>query len=361
MTVRTKGRNWMECAAWPHVRGDLASTRRGAAAFLDNFGDIAEAIGQQNWGARWTSIGDAHSDFGDLDVKKRSFDKAAEAWLCALTAFEVAKRLVDEDDPQREEISGKVQAAIEGLRRSLKQKVQRTEIPCCDEAGLPAYYLPAASPDQCVPAVIFISREEETGATLLERLLPVVINRGVSILIVSHDDISNRWLGQSEIVLSYCLDYLSLRSDVDPSRIAVCGEGLSAALATDFAVSDRRVAAAVCDGGVWNWVRAAASVGWLTGAKELVEQDAFSTCRSRFVRQLKCPVLVVAGGRGIVSVSEAIKLEAECAAARVDLELAVPRMTRTPMGEIENFVSSDDSIFGWLEHKLLRNKLGRVR
>ncbi len=27
-------------------------------------------------------------------------------------------------------------------------------------------------------------------------------------------------------------------------------------------------------------------------------------------------------------------------------------MTQTPLGEIENFVTSDDYIFGWLEHKL---------
>lgn len=348
----------MECAAWPNVRGDLASTRRGAGVFLDNLGDISGATGQQNWGARWTSIGDAHSILADLNMKKKAFEKAAEAWLCALTAFEVARRLLDEIDPHREKISTRVQAVVDRLALSLKQKVERVQIPCCDEAGFVAYYLAAGGPDQCSPAVICISAEGETGAALLERLLPVVTGRGVSVLVVSHDDISNRWCAGSER-LSYCLDYLSVRSDVDSTRIAVFGDGLSASLATDFAVCDRRIAGAVCDGGVWNWTRVVASVAWLTRATEL-EEELISARRSRFVRQLKCPVLVVAGGHGIVSVSQAIKLEADCAAARIDLELIIPRMASTPMGEIENFVASDDSIFGWLEQKLHRHSHRRA-
>lgn len=77
-----------------------------------------------------------------------------------------------------------------------------------------------------------------------------------------------------------------------------------------------------------------------------------SARRSRLVRQLKCPVLVVAGGRGILGVSEAIKLRADCMAARIDLELAMPRMIRIDAGEVENFVVADDCVFGWLERKL---------
>lgn len=344
----------MLCAAWPHVRHDLASTRRGAAVFLDGLEDIYRAIGGRSWVARWINIGDAHCLLGDMHVEKGVFNEATEAWLCALTAFEVARRLVDEDDPQSRNLSVKVEAAIQ---RFVERKLERVQLACDEGSEFLAYYLPAGGPNLCAPAVICISREEETAETLLGRLLPVVIGRGMSILVVSHEDVSNHWRSQSEILLSCCLDHLSARPNIDATRIGVYGEGLSAALATDFALSDRRIAAAVCDGGIWKWARTVASVSWITKTADEVVEDGMSAHRLRSMRQLRCPILLVAGGRGLVGVSEAIKLQADCTAARIDLELALPRMTRTPVGQVENFVTSDDSIFSWLEHKLAGTQL----
>lgn len=337
------------------TRGDLSSARRGAAAFLDNLPveENSGAVGRQNWIARWTKIGDEHCILGDLHIKKGAFDKATEAWLCALTAFEVARRLVDEDDPRSRDVSAKVDGSIQKFKLTLTQKIERVKISCCNHAEFLAYYLSAGSPDLPASAVICISMEQETEATLLGRLLPVVVGRGMSVLVISHDDISNHLRGQSEASLSSCLDYLSARPDVDPTRIGVYGEGLSAVLATEFAGSDRRVAAAVCDGGLWNWARSIASVGWMTSAADVaIDDDVMSARRSQLIRRLRCPVLVVAGGRGIVSVSEAIKLHADCMAARIDLQLAMPQMIQSAGVEMENFVTYDDCIFGWLERKL---------
>ncbi|MFK4529309.1 hypothetical protein ABIF90_007290 [Bradyrhizobium japonicum] len=338
-------------AAWPQVRDNLASTRREATVFLDGLEHIYGEIGGQSWAARWTSIGDVHCALGNLNIEKGGLNEATEAWLCALTAFEVARRLVDEGDPQARDLSTKVEAVIQRFGY-LDRKVEPVQLACDDQSEFVAYYLPAGGRDLCAPAVICISSEEQTAATLLGRLLPVVLDRGLSILVVSHDDVSNHWRGQSEFLLSCCLDYLSARPDIDATRMGVYGEGLSAALATDFALSDRRIAAAVCDGGLWRSARTAASVGWITKTADAAAEEAVCADRLRSVRQLRCPILVVAGGRGLVSVSEAIKLQADCAGARIDLELAMPRMTPTPVGQIENFVTSDNSIFDWLEHKL---------
>ncbi|TFV35843.1 alpha/beta hydrolase family protein [Bradyrhizobium niftali] len=353
-----QGAKWMKPTAWLQVTGDLASTRRAAAVFLDNLEEFCGAVDQQNWVARWINIGDAHALDGDLKIKKGAFDRATDAWLCALTAFEVARRLVEQGDARCGEVSAKVEAGIHRLRLSLTQKVERVPIACCEWPEFLAHFVSASRPDLCAPAVICISQEQETGPTLLGRLLPVVIGRGVSVLVVSHDDVSNQWRHQSEMLLSCCLDYLSARPDVDATRVGVYGDGLSAVLATDFAVSDRRVASAVCDGGLWNWSRLQASVRWMTRTAHVAEEEITSARRSRIVRQLRCPILVVADGRGAVSVSEAIKLQADCWAACIDLDLAMPRMARIPTREIENFVASDDCIFGWLEHKLIRNSVG---
>ncbi|MCP3380444.1 hypothetical protein NLM31_08715 [Bradyrhizobium sp. CCGUVB4N] len=172
---------------------------------------------------------------------------------------------------------------------------------------------------------------------------------------MANSDVSNTRRGQSDMFLSCCVDYLSSRSDIDAARIGIYGDGSSAAMATDFAASDGRVAAAVCDGGLWNLARMLASVDWITGTTDVPDEEVVSARRLRSLRRLRCPILVVAGGRGIVSASEAMKLQRDGAAAPIDLQLAIPQMIATDGGEVENFVTSDDRIFGWLEHKLVLN------
>lgn len=344
----------MEYAAPPHVGGNLSSARRRAATFLDNLPDEDShlTIGRQNWIAKWTKIGDDQILLGDLNIKKGAYEQATEAWLCALTAFEIARRLVHKDDSQCEAVSSKIESGVQKFELSLAQKVERVKIVGDGHTELLAHYSPSGSRDVPAPVVICVSLEEESASTLLGRLLPVVTGRDVSVLVVSHSDISNHPDGDPQTLLSYCLDYLSVRPDVDAARIGIYGEGSSAALATEFAASDRRLAAAVCDGGLWNWTRSLASVGWMTSAAELVDESLGSARRSQLMRRLRCPVLVVTGGRGLVSVSEAVKLQADCMAANIDLDLATPRMIRSSGGHIENFVTSDDYIFGWLQQKL---------
>ncbi|WP_375779183.1 alpha/beta hydrolase family protein [Bradyrhizobium sp. ma5] len=323
--------------------------------FFDDLAGTISSFGsarRQSWATRWTEIGDAQCLRADLKIKQMAFDEATEAWLCGLTAFEVARRLADDGDPKRDDISAKAEANIERFGPPLRQNIERVEITCCDEAGFQAYYLPAGSHDSRAPAVICIGDEQESGATLLGRLLPAVAGRGMSVLVVSHDDVAGRPDVQPGSLLSCCLDYLVTRPDVDAARIGTYGDGVSAALATDFTVSDNRIAAAVCDGGLWNWARMLASVGWMTKLANENDEDGASRLRSRMVRRLKCPVLVVAGGRSLVSTSEAVKLQAECSAEHVDIDLAVPSIIRVASEEIDNFISSDESIFGWLEYKL---------
>lgn len=223
------------------VRGDLASARQSASAFLESLppaDDCAQTI-RQSWVDTWTRTGDAYCRIADLNLNKNEFDEAMEASLCALTAFEVARRLMPDDDPRSADVSTKVEAGLRRIGLSFAHEVESIPIACGDLAEVLAYYLPAGDPNSRTPAVICVSSEEEPGATLLGRLLPVVIGRGMSLLVVSHEDVANRARCECEIVISHCLDHLSVRADVDSSRIGVYGDGLSAALATDCAVYDR--------------------------------------------------------------------------------------------------------------------------
>ncbi|MBB4423937.1 hypothetical protein GGD66_002481 [Bradyrhizobium sp. CIR48] len=346
----------MEYAACSHRGGDLSSLRRYAAAFLDNLTgeEGRRPTTLQNWITKWTKIGDEQCLVGDLEASNGDSNQAAEARLCALTAFEVARRLLDENDPQCGEVTAKIEAAVRYLEVALA-KVDRVKIASCDDTEFLAYFVPVGDHNLPAPAVICISMEDESQATLLARLLPAVVDRGMSLLVVSHRDVSNPARGISQALLSSCLDFLSARPDVDVARIGVYGEGMSAALATDFAAADRRLVAAVCDGGLWNWTRMQASVLWMTRVADPPEQGRGTVHRTQLMRRLRCPALVVTGGRGVVSVSEAIKLQTECIEERIGLDLAMPRMIESSGGGIENFVASDDCVFGWLKQKLAFN------
>lgn len=345
----------MEHAACHSVRGGLSFIRKRAAAFLDSLSDHAtcDDMGPRDWIAEWTKIGDDHLASGDVSVIAGAFDQAKESWLCALTCFEVARRMVDHGSPRSVNNFTKVEDGIQRFESYLPESLERVNISCYEGVEVPAYYLMANHSDLPGPAVICISMEGETGTTLLGKLLPVLIGRRMAVLIISHDDVAGRGGSQSAVLLAYCFDYLARRPDVDPTRIGVYGEGLSAALATEFAASDHRLAAAVCDGGIWNWTRAQASIGWLTSTTDdSSDERAMMARRSRVVRRMKCPVLVAAGGNHIVDVLEAIKLQADCLTADIDVSVALPRLILTPGVEIDNFVISDNSIFEWLERML---------
>lgn len=183
---------------------------------------------------------------------------------------------------------------------SLVNKIERIRIAFGKPLELEASYLRAGSSLRTA-AVICISMVQEPGATLLGRRLPATFGRELALLIITHKDLLGRSRREVNILLSSCLDYLSARPDIEASRIGVYGEGLSAVLATDFATSDRRLAAAVCDGGLWNWSRHTAAVGWIARDANDIDKHVSSANRSQWARQLKCPVLVIVGGRGVVS------------------------------------------------------------
>lgn len=87
--------------------------RPRVAVFLDGFDEEYQTSSWRKCVAKWTSIGEAHYLIGNLNFERGAFDEAAEAWLCGVTAFEVAKRLSDENDPEREDVLAKLQASVE--------------------------------------------------------------------------------------------------------------------------------------------------------------------------------------------------------------------------------------------------------
>ena len=334
---------------------DLASARRNAAVFIDNLpiADVGEASERQRWVSTWIRTGDRYSSLADLGVRSGAVERAREAWLCAMTAFEVAKRIVDPCNPDHLHIVAKMQACVHKFGLYHARSIERVRIACCDQPELVTYYLPHDSPERHAPSIICISNQGESISEFLGKVLPAAVGRGMSLLVVDGSELSDHPTFKSDILLGCCVDYLSDRSDVDRCRIGVYGEGMAAVEATSLASSDRRIAAAVCDGGLWQFAWTRSSIDCMSGlAGELCDEEASSARRMRLVRRMRCPVLVVSGPRESVDLSEAISLQADCKAAGIDMSVVVSRTVETPLGGIENFLTADEFIFGWLERKL---------
>src|SRR5260370_35112740 len=98
------------------------------------------------------------------------------------------------------------------------------------------------------------------------------VGKELSLLLVDHpgfDPVSGRHqasrLADSHLLFSRWLDDLLTRTEVDPDRIALYGDGLGAAYATHAAKHDGRFVAAVCDGGLWEAKERAFAVGRMSG------------------------------------------------------------------------------------------------
>jgi len=172
----------------------------------------------------------------------------------------------------------------------------------------------------------------------------------MSLLLVDASNASVRRQFRPEHILGCWLDYLEARPDVDSERIAIYGEGAGASHASRLVFSDRRIAAAACDGGLWTTIRRRPSVQWMTGIGQAVGCEASSD--ALMPRRLPCPLLIVVGGRSMVREQDALELQAGYRRAGADCSVVVPNSIPYALGEVENFVAVDDFIFEWFDCKL---------
>ena len=98
-----------------------------------------------------------------------------------------------------------------------------------------------------------------------------------------------------EMAVSYIMEYLTTRDDVDKRRIAILGDGSGSFVARGVAL-DHRFAAAVCDGGIWDLQERAFL------ANHIAPRDAAgipaSLTSNGVAPNLKCPVLITIGEHG---------------------------------------------------------------
>lgn len=348
----------MEGDHWPHGSCDgagrsLARLRNRASGFFESL-SVAELVREAHrhlWISDWLRLADDYRTFAKSARQNDSVQIAGEAWLCALTALEVVRNLSCPGDIESTDLADEVGISLRGFAEDAGPTVERVKIDGFDQGALAGFFVPAICRGTPAPVVICISDSEMTLGSTMARLLPVSLRRNMSLLLVEAGNSSVRRSLKPEHMLQFWLSYLEGRPDVDPERIAIYGEEAGACHASHLALSDRRIAAAVCDGGFFTSVMRRASRRWMTGLGQAVD-DGTSTDSALPSRRMPCPLLMVVGSRSMIREQDALELQSAYRQAEGDCSVVVPNRIPHPLGEVENFIAVDDFIFEWLDSKL---------
>ncbi|WP_371746182.1 alpha/beta hydrolase [Bradyrhizobium sp. CCBAU 53351] len=348
----------MESDHWPHGSCDgcgrsLAQLRHRASGFFESL-SVAE-LGREThrhlWVSDWLRVADDYRTFAKFAGEDGTIPTAREAWLCALTALEVVRSVSCPGDVEAADFANEVDISLKGLADDAGPAIERVTLEGFDEAPLTGFFVPALCRTSSAPAVICVGDEDITLGSMMIRLLPASLRHNISLLLVDARHSSARRPFKPEQMLQCWLDYLQGRADVDPQRIAIYGEGAGAGHASRLARADRRLAAAVCDGGLLSPVMCRASLRWMTDVEQAA-LDASVPVSMMAPRQLPCPLLMVVGSRSMMLEQDALELQSAYRQAGADCSVVVPSRIPHPLGEVENFVAVDDFIFEWLDSKL---------
>jgi len=348
----------MEGDRWPYgpCDGDgqsLARLRDRASQFFESL-SVAELVRETHrhlWISDWLRIADDYRTLAQSAGDSGSVQTAREAWLCSLTALEVVRSLSCPGDVETADLADEVGISLRGFEAEAGLAIERVKIDCFDQGVLAGFFLPALRRGPSAPTVICVSDEDISLGSMMSRLLPASLCGGMSLLLVDAGNSTVHRSFKPVHRLQCWLDYLEARPDVDPRRIAIYGEGTSACHASRLALSDRRIAAAVCDGGLLTPLMHRASLRWMTGSGK-VAPDAAATGSLLPSRRLPCPLLMVVGSRSLVWEQDALDLQAGYRQTGADCSVVVPNNVPHPLGEVENFIAVDDFVFGWLDSKL---------
>lgn len=344
----------MEIDGWPDGLCDgtgrsLARLRNRASSFFESL-SVAELVcgtRRRTRIADWLKVADGYRTQAASARDEGSLQAAAEAWLCSLTALEVVRSLSCAGDLESVDLAEEVRISLTGFQDDAGPAIERVTIDCFGQGTLTGFFLPTPPRQPSPPVLVCVSDEEITLGSMMSRLLPASRFQSVSLLLVDAGVPSARHSFKPEHVLQCWLDYLEARPDVGQQRIAIYGEGAGAIHASRVALSDRRIAAAVCDGGLLSPVMRRASLRWMTRSGQAAEHGTAAAPPLQ-LRRIPCPLLMAVGSRSMIWEQDALELQAGYRQAGAACFVVVPNRIPHPLGEVENFVAVDDFILEWL-------------
>lgn len=313
---------------------------------------------EQSWHREWKRLAQANRHRAGAAFAEGHMATAQRNWLRALNYYGAAAMPLDQADERRWVA---VLAMQECARRYLTARAPAGEvvtIPWVDDHALQGYFLPAASASGRAPTVICIGEPGHRKEEFLFKLAPHARERGLSMLALDllgdqRDDYTDTLLQRRDLESSIAsvMDYLETRGDVDFDRVAIVADGWGSSFVARAVLQEPRLAAAVCDGGLW----------------DLHERSFFA---SRFAMSdlsivpvphaplmassADCPVLITLGEDGWLKADRARQIVQKSRLGSSDIVLKVFTAAETGAAQAhaDNPSLANEYIFDWLESRL---------
>jgi dienelactone hydrolase len=317
-----------------------------------------------SWHREWRRMADVSNDRANTALTRGRLPTAQSNWLRAISYYQTSALDLDSADKRRHGVLRAMRACARRYIEHLTPAGEVVEIPWLDGYALQGYFLPVPAASSKTPVVVCMGEPGHRKEEYLYKSARYARDRGISLLAV---DLLGSGTGVAfekivgrpdlETAVGHVMDYLTTRGDVDQRRIAILGDGSGSSFVARGVALDRRFAAAVCDGGIWDLQER----DFLNN--RISSRDAHIATGNRYARiaqTLKCPVLVTVGEHGWLEADRVIDLVDRLKINQRDISLKVFRGSETAssQGHFDNPTLANEFIFDWLADRLEKPSSG---
>ncbi|MFM1879932.1 MAG: hypothetical protein RLZZ344_166 [Pseudomonadota bacterium] len=321
---------------WPEHPWLAYQFRRGLGEVQEGGGAVSEVFQAasrmipgdlESWHKEWKHIADRNWNRGEEAQAKGHIRTAMNCFLRAADYYRQAEFYLKPDDPRRLPTFERMEACSHRFIKNLNPAGEVVDIPYENGVSLCAYFVKSPYPTAKQPALICMGGLDSIKDEMWFMQAKGALQRGISVLMIDgpgqggtlrRHKVPNRV--DTEVPIGKCIDWLEARSDIDASRIAVCGSSLGGYYAARAGCYEHRLAACIAHGAIWAitdlWGDASEDHGLAEHIKWVFGCDSMKSAMVKakdftlegHLDHMRCPFLVMHGGHDVLTVSQAQKV-----------------------------------------------------
>jgi pimeloyl-ACP methyl ester carboxylesterase len=321
---------------WPEHPWLAYQFRRGLGEVQEGGGAVSEVFQAasrmipgdlESWHKEWKHIADRNWNRGEEAEAQGHIRTAMNCFLRAADYYRQAEFYLKPDDPRRLPTFEKMEACSHRFIRNLNPAGEVVDIPYENGVSLCAYFVRSPYPIAKQPVLICMGGLDSIKDEMWFMQAKGALQRGISVLMIDgpgqggtlrRHKVPNRV--DTEFPIGKCIDWLEARSDIDASRIAVCGSSLGGYYAARAGCYEHRLAACIAHGAIWAitdlWGDASEDHGLAEHIKWVFGCDSMKSAMVKakdftlegHLDHMRCPFLVMHGGHDVLTVSQAQKV-----------------------------------------------------
>lgn len=336
-----------------------------------------------SWHEELLKVSDNNMRRGNEEEAKGHIRTAMNCWLRAADMYRSAEFWLTHDDPRRMATFEKCEAATHKFLEYCVPKGEVVHVPY-EGKHLYAYFIRAPYHTPKQPVLIAFGGLDSFKDELWFMVGRGALQRGISVLLVDGPGQGGtlRRLGiptrfDYEVPVGACIDWLSQRSDVDMTKLAVSGSSLGGYYAARAGAKEPRLAACIAHGAQWDVGSRmrerdddhmlARHLRWVFGRKSM--KDVWEVSKAFKLEgaldSMKCPFLICHGGHDVLGVQTANLVYDY--AKKVGLDVTLRFVTEEETGadhcQHDNPTIGQEIMLDWLADKfgIDQTKLGNAK